>query len=68
MNKTYYAGDRFIQGNSDLVAHNFGTKAQLFADQGSDSHSDGRFNVNNSDNSQENLQFEENRKTFTALL
>jgi len=64
----YYAGDRFIQGSSDLVAHNFGTKAQLFDDKNSDGHSEGRFNVNNSDNSQENLQEEENRKTYTALL
>lgn len=68
MHKSYYTCDRFIQSNSAQVTANYCTKQQLFEDETSSGHSESRFNVNNSDNSQENLQEEENRKTYTALL
>jgi hypothetical protein len=50
------------------VAHNFGTKEELFAQDPRAPPQDSPFNVNNSNNSQENMQEEENRKTYTALL
>lgn len=55
MHKSTAPLDRFISGNTDQVASNYGTKTELFDGDRRSSSSDSPFNVNNSNNSQENL-------------